>query len=291
MRNLLETPMSTPIVMLVLFAALLHAGWNAAVKASADKTLDVVLVTAGAALLSALALPWLPAPLPQSWPHLAASAAIHVVYFSLVGAAYRQGDMSYAYPLMRGLPPLLVALASGALIGEHLPAGAWGGVLLICCGILSLMLVQHRTAGAARGARGATGFALANAVAIAGYTFVDGTGVRLSGNAAAYTGWVFVLTAVPLLAWALLRRGADVGRHFRQRWHVGLLGGACTAGAYAMVLFAMEHAPVAMVAALRETAIVFGMGLSALVLKERFGRSRHAAALAIMLGAVVLRMA
>ncbi|AOZ07719.1 EamA family transporter [Cupriavidus malaysiensis] len=283
--------MSTPIVLLVLCAALLHAGWNAAVKASADKALDIVLVTGGAALLSAFALPWLPAPQPQSWPHLAASAGIHVVYFALVGAAYRHGDMSYAYPLMRGLPPLLVALASGALIGEHLPAGAWGGVLLICGGILSLMLVSRRSAAASPKARAATAFALANAVVIAGYTFVDGTGVRLAGSAAAYTGWVFVLCALPLLGWALLRRPADLGRHLRQRWCVGLLGGACTAGGYAMVLLAMAHAPVAMVAALRETAIVFGMGLSALVLKERFGRSRHAAALAILLGAVVLRLA
>lgn len=112
--------MSTAVMLLVLFAALLHASWNALVKSSPDKFLDIVLVTSGAAALSATVLPFLALPWSASWPYVAASVVIHVAYFLLIGASYRSGDMSHAYPLMRGAAPLLVAVASGPLIGEQL---------------------------------------------------------------------------------------------------------------------------------------------------------------------------
>src|ERR1700761_8124952 len=125
-------------MLFVLFAALLHASWNALVKSSPEKFLDIVLVTSGAAALSATVLPFLTLPWSPSWPYVAASVVIHVAYFLLIGASYRSGDMSHAYPLMRGAPPLLVALASGPLIGERLSPGEWGGIVLICGGILGL---------------------------------------------------------------------------------------------------------------------------------------------------------
>lgn len=280
--------MSIGVVVLVLFAALLHASWNALVKSSPDKFLDIVLVTSGSAVFCVVALPFIALPMPASWPYVAASVVIHIVYFVLIGAAYRSGDMSHAYPLMRGLPPLLVALLSGPLIGEQLSAGEWGGILLICGGILGLLLVEGRSGGMSRAS---TGFALVNAVAIAGYTLVDGTGVRLSAYPVAYTMWIFLLTAPPILAWALLRRRAGVVVHVRARWHLALIGGACTLGAYILVLWAMTQAPIAMVAALRETAIVFATGLSVIVLKERFGWGRPAAAAVILLGVIAIKLA
>jgi len=280
--------LSIGVVVLVLFAALLHASWNALVKSSPDKFLDIVLVTSGSAVFCVVALPFIALPMPASWPYVAASVVIHIVYFVLIGAAYRSGDMSHAYPLMRGLPPLLVALLSGPLIGEQLSAGEWGGILLICGGILGLLLVEGRSGGMSRAS---TGFALVNAVAIAGYTLVDGTGVRLSAYPVAYTMWIFLLTAPPILAWALLRRRAGVVVHVRARWHLALIGGACTLGAYILVLWAMTQAPIAMVAALRETAIVFATGLSVIVLKERFGWGRPAAAAVILLGVIAIKLA
>jgi drug/metabolite transporter (DMT)-like permease len=277
---------SADVMALVLFAALLHASWNAVVKSGPDKFLDIVLVTTGAAALSGLVLPFLPAPASASRPYLAASVVIHMGYFTLLGAAYRSGDMSHVYPLMRGVPPLLVALASGPLIGERLSAGEWSGIVLISGGILGLALAHGRRGVTA----GPTVLALANAAVIAVYTSVDGIGVRLSGNAASYTMWGFLLTAPPILACALLRRPASVSGYFRRRRHVALIGGACTVAAYTLALWAMTRAPVAMVSALRETAILFGTVLSVLVLKERFGWSRCAATAVIMLGAVVLRL-
>ncbi len=286
--------MPTDVMLLVLLGAALHASWNALVKSGRDKFLDTVLVAAGSAALAGAALPFLPVPAPASWPYIAASVAIHVVYFALVAAAYRTGDMGLAYPLMRGTAPLIVALLSGALLGERLGPGAWAGVALICGGVLGLAAARGGlgAAGARRGpALAPVAFPLANAGVIAAYTLVDGVGARLSGHAAAYTLWMLLLTAPPLLVWAAVRRPRDLRDQIRARWRLGLLGGACTLGSYTLALWAMTRAPIASVAALRETSILFGMALAALLLKERLGWIRHAAAVAIACGAAALRLA
>lgn len=271
--------MSTSILLVVLFAAGLHASWNALIKSGPDKLRDSVLVSAAAGLISALILPFVPLPDAASWPFILASALIHVAYYSLVGVAYRQGDMSYAYPLMRGLPPMLVALASGPLIGDALPLGAWAGILCLCGGVLSLVSLRRAPAKAA----------LLNVLVIAAYTVIDGMGVRRSGATLSYVLWIFILGAVPLTFWA--SRGAGFWSYARQRvWH-GLAGGTGTLSAYGLVLWAMTKAPVAEVAALRETAILFGTAISALFLKEKVGWNRAVAAAMVTLGAVLLRLA
>jgi drug/metabolite transporter (DMT)-like permease len=276
------------VIALVLLAALLHATWNAVVKSSEDKFLDVVLVTLGAAAISGPAIIFMGLPSPASWPYIGASVTIHIGYFVLLGAAYRSGDMSHVYPLMRGAPPLLVACASGPLIGEHLSVVGWSGVLLISGGILGLIFIRDRHRGILAGA---TALALANAVVIAAYTSVDGVGARVSGNAPGYTMCIFLLGAPPIAGWVLLRRPARVLEHFHRRWHFALIGGACGVAAYTLALWAMTRAPIALVAALRETAILFGTALSVLFLRERIGMSQYAATAVIMLGAVVLRLA
>jgi drug/metabolite transporter (DMT)-like permease len=223
--------MSGDVMLAVLLGAVLHASWNALVKSGRDKLMDTVLVATGAAVLAALVLPFLPMPAAASWPYAAASTAIHVVYFALVAAAYRAGDMSLAYPLMRGTAPLIVAILSGAVLGERLSPGAWAGVLLISGGVFGLTLTHRRPQGSVAGP---AALALGNAATIAGYTFVDGVGVRLSGHAAAYTFWVFLLTALPLLAWAAVRRPRALQAQLGARRHLGLVGGGCMLGSYAL---------------------------------------------------------
>lgn len=272
----------------VLLAALLHATWNLIVKASPNTGFDLVMVAGGAAVAGAVVLGFLGLPAQASWPWAAASGAIHVGYYALVWTAYRVGDLSHVYPIMRGTPPLLLALASGPVLGEALTAAGWVGVLFICGGILG---IAASAGGFGRASATATGVALANAVVIAVYSVADGTGARLSGNAPAYTMTVFLLSAVPVVAPVLLRHPAAFAAHVRARWPLGLAGGACTLGSYTIVLWAMTLAPVALVSALRETSIVFATALSALVLKERFPWSRHVAAAMITLGAVALRLA
>jgi drug/metabolite transporter (DMT)-like permease len=280
--------MATDAFLAVLFGALLHATWNAVIKAGRDPFMDTVLVSSSAAVLALLVVPLLPLPAPASWPYVAASVAIHVVYFGLVAAAYRAGDMSHAYPLMRGTGPLFVALLSGVLLGEHLTPAAWAGVILICGSILAMTF-----AGSAHGppTRLPTALALLNAGVIASYTFTDGAGVRLSGHAPSYTMWVFIGTAVPLLALAAARRPADLAAAFRRRWPVALGGGACSLGSYALALWAMTKAPIATVSALRETSILFALALGVLVLKEKVRPVRLLAGAGIALGVVALRLA
>lgn len=280
--------MPVEVMLAVLIGALLHAGWNAAVKSAGDKFLEAVLVTAGAAAIAAAILPFLPRPDPASWAFIAASVAVHVVYFSLLAAAYQAGDMGYAYPLMRGTAPLLVALASLWVLGERLSPAAWAGTLLICCGVLGFALVHRHSR---RPMLAPTAFALANALVIACYTFVDGAGVRASGSPLAYTLWIFLLCAVPLLAWAAFRRPLSLGRHFRERWLLGLGGGAASIASYALALWAMTRAPVAPVAALRESSIIFGVALAGIVLKEPLGIWRPLAAATVVAGAATLRLA
>jgi drug/metabolite transporter (DMT)-like permease len=279
--------MSGLVMAAVLFAALLHAAWNAIVKSSPDKQLDTVLVTAGAAAVSIVSLFFVPVPAPQSWGYLAASALIHVAYFALVAAAYRTGDLSYVYPIMRGSAPLLTAIVAGVLLAEPLGLGGWTGIVLISAGILLLAANQWRQG---RFDAPQTIFALGNALVICVYTLVDGIGTRLSGNAFSYVGWMLAFNAILLVAFAALRRPEALVAHARARWHLGLAGGTFTWASYAIALWAMTQAPLAMVAALRETSVIFGTILAAVVLKERFGATRYAAALLVCAGAAALKL-
>lgn len=287
--------MSGLVVAVILFAALLHAGWNALVKAGKDAFFTSVLVVSGAGAISLAALPFLPAPAPASWPMLAATTAIHYFYFGLMAAAYRHGDMSLTYPLMRGSAPLLVALASAPLLGEQLTAKQYAAVACISAGIFSMALAHRRPAAAAGGAQPrhgrAVAYALLNACVIACYTLVDGVGARRSGAPVAYTMWLFVFTAAGLLAWTLLRRRAEFRAYAAAYWRTAALGGAGTLGSYALSLWAMTMAPVAAVAALRETAILFAAAIAVIFLREKITPQRYAAIALIACGAALMRYA
>lgn len=280
--------MSSLVFPAVLFAALLSAIWNVIVKAGTDHFLDIVMVMCAAAAISITLLPFVAQPAVQSWPYLAASFVTQPTYFILLTAVYRTGEMSEAYPLMRGTAPLLVAMAGGPLIGEALPVQRWLGVALICAGVFALAIEAQQRNGAARAA---APYALLNAFVIAAYTLIDGEGVRQSGAPLAYAMWVNVITVVPLLLWTLWRRRTAFLAYARHRWHFGLYGGAATFGSYALSLWAMTLSPIALVAALRETSILFATAIAVLVLRERVGWARYAAIGGIAAGAVVLRLA
>lgn len=280
--------MSGTVVLIVLFGAFMHASWNAIVKASGDKFLNAVNVVGAAGLIALIILLFLPAPDRSSWPFLATSMVLQIFYTYLVAAAYEAGDMSEAYPIMRGTPPLLVAILSGPLLGEVLPWQRWLGIALICGGVLAMALEARRRNGG--GNNRVVMLALLNACFIAAYTLVDGIGVRKSGEPIAYTMWLFFLNALPLVGWVLFRHPERIWPHLKPRWRWALLGGVCTLASYGFALWAMTVAPIAVVAALRETAILFAILISAFVLKERIGVGRALAAVMIVAGAGVMRM-
>lgn len=274
--------MTTFTLLVVLFAALLHAGWNALVKAGPDKRLSATIVTVGAALFALPLLPLVKPPAADSWPWLGASACLQVTYYLLLAQAYKHGDISKTYPLMRGSAPLMVVLASSPVLGETLSFGQYASVALIVVGILA-MTVRDASS------RTATAFAMSNAVIIAAYTIVDGAGVRASGSAVAYTLWLFLLTAAGMLMCSIARRHALL-IYTRQHWKAGLAGGVGTMASYGLALWAMTIAPVAVVAALRETSIVFAMLIASYLLHERVGRRRTMAAALIVCGAAAMRL-
>ncbi len=276
--------MSPWVTALVLGSALLHASWNAIIKSSREVMLDTALVAAGAGLLALPLAALVPLPAGASWPYLGASAAIHVGYFSTLVAAYRVGDLGHAYPLMRGIAPLLVALFGVVLLDEHPSASVWLGIALISAGILSLGLLQR-----GRAQRAATLWALANAAIIAGYTLVDGTGARLSGSPAGYVAALFWLQGLLFVTLVAILRQRAAFEYAARNWQRGLIGGLFLISAYGIVLWAMTRAPVAAVAALRETSVIFAALLGSLFLKEPFGRQRLFAACAVALGVIALR--
>jgi drug/metabolite transporter (DMT)-like permease len=273
---------SLPVTLAVLGAALLHASWNALLKGSADKQLDTVAFSIGSALLALAIAVWLPAPARAAWPWLAASAAVHILYFAFLANAYHWGDLSYAYPIMRGGGPVIVALAGAALFGEVLPLAPTIGVALVCAGIIAFA--------AGRAHPRATAFAVGNALVIAAYTVIDAKGARSSGNPIAYALWFFVANGIVLYAWSGWRRGAALPRHFAVNWPRILVGAALTTGSYGVALWAMTRAPVAVVAVLRETAVIFGAFIAHFWLKEKLTRRRLVATGAVMLGLVALRL-
>ncbi len=276
----------TDVAWLVLLAAVLHASWNAIAKSGASKLLDIAAMTLAAGALCALVLPFLPVPASASWPWLAASVLLHVFYFAALAGAYRWGELSHAYPLMRGVAPLIVAWFGALLLDDMLSAAMWSGVLLICAGIMLPFLLRP----AAIGMPGkGTLIALGNSAIIAGYTLVDGQGTRLSASPVAYSMWLFMLNAFPLTALALARHGSGVWRHLRQRWATGAIGGFLTIASYTIVLWAMTQAPIAAVAALRETSVIFAAVIGSVLLKEQMGGLRVAGAVIVACGIAVLR--
>jgi drug/metabolite transporter (DMT)-like permease len=274
--------LTLPVAAAVLGAALLHAAWNALVKGSQDKQLDTYAVAAGSGLLALVALPFLPLPAAAAWPWLAGSAAVHILYFLFLAGAYRWGELSYVYPVMRGGGPMIVALTGVFLFREVLQAGEWLGVALICAGILAFASGAHD--------RRATLFALANAVVIGAYTLIDAAGARASAAPVSYTFWFFVANGLVISALGTFQRGSALPAYFRRHWLRSLVGGACALGAYSIALWAMTRAPVALVAVLRETSVIFAAVIGAVAFKEKLTRRRLMATGAVLAGLVVLRL-
>lgn len=277
--------MTWPVLLAVMFGALLHASWNALVKSSSDKTLDTALIHV---LCSVVAIPfslYLGPPVAEAWPFIVASLVIHVGYYFALAGAYKHGELGLTYPLMRGTAPMLVALSSLALLSEELSAMGWLGVLLVSSGVLllgaSADLMQHRKA---------VLFALSNAVLIAIYTVVDAKGARISGHVAQYVAMLFVLDGWPFAAIVFLHRKGKVWSYVRHRWPVALGGALASLGSYGIALWAMTVAPVAMVAALRETSVLFAAVLGAWFLKESWTRKRVLGTVAIVSGVMSLRL-
>jgi drug/metabolite transporter (DMT)-like permease len=280
--------LSFGVTLAVLGAGFLHASWNALLKSSTggDALLDTTAVVAGSSLWGLIFVGLVPFPASGAWPFIATSSVIHFGYFITLAHAYRTGDLSFAYPLMRGTAPLLVTIL-GSLLLRELPSVHMGiGIALISVGIVSIAFIQRRAH-----SRAAAFWAFANAGIIAAYTLVDGAGARASGNALSYVTWLIFLEGIPFVVWVLVSRGRPAVAYLRGNARIGLVGGAFSLAAYGIVLWAMTRAPIAAVAALRETSVLFAALLGSLWLKEGFGWRRLAGAASVVAGIAALKLA
>jgi drug/metabolite transporter (DMT)-like permease len=280
------TELTFGVTLAVLGAGFLHALWNALLKSAAgDAMLDTALIVAGSSVVALPLLPFVGAPGPAAWKFMALSATIHFGYYITLAGAYRHGDLSFAYPLMRGVAPLIVTILGFLFLHEHPTAQMLTGIALISLGIIVIAWFaggRHRPVAAS--------WALANAAIIASYTLVDGAGVRASGNAPGYVCWLIFLEGLPYLAWLYARRGPPAAQYVLMRWRRGIAGGAASLAAYGIVLWAMTRAPIAVVAALREVSVLFAALMGSLVLREGFGWRRMAGAATVVAGVAALKL-
>lgn len=277
---------SLGVTLAVLGAGFLHALWNALLKSAAGEALlDTALIVAGASAVCLPLLPFVPLPARDAWPFAMASMVIHFGYYVMLAGAYQRGDLSFAYPLMRGVAPLLVTVLGVVFLSERLDWQTVTGIALISAGIITIAWFASGTHTLA-----AAGFALGNAVIIAVYTLIDGAGARVAGNPWSYAVWLMCIEGPPFVAWVVWKRGRPAADYLLTRWRRGVLGGSASIAAYAIVLWAMTLAPVAVVAALREVSVVFAALMGTLFLKESFGWKRLAGAVGVAAGVAALRL-
>ena len=276
------------VFLAVLFAALCHAGWNALIKVGLDPLSTTTLLSIGSGVLALLFLPLVGIPAWAAWPWLIASVVIHLFYFAALIEAYRGGDLGQVYPIARGSAPLMTAAATTFLVGEKLSLIGWVGIIALVAGVF--LLSAHGGRDLAKIDRRAVGFALLTALTICTYSVVDGIGGRLAGDPNAYSLWLFVGIAVVMLPYALYRDGRDVIPAMQTYWRRGLAGGALQVLSYGIAIWAMTVAPIAIVATLRETSVLFGAVIAVIVLKEPLRAVRIAAALLIVCGLVLIRL-
>jgi drug/metabolite transporter (DMT)-like permease len=279
---------SWTIVAAVLFAAACHAAWNAVIKIGIDPFARMVLVAVGSGVVALPLVPLVGAPAMAAWPWLAVSGVIHLAYSVGLIESYRAGDLSQVYPIARGSAPLLTAVASIVFVGDPIAPIAWAGIVLLGGGVL--MLTARGGRDFARFDRRAVGFALFTAVTICAYSLVDGMGARRAGSAHAYVATFFVLYGLEMAALALAWRGAQILPLAGRYWKSGLAGGLLSFIGYWIVLWAMTKAPIAIVAALRETSVLFGTALAVTMLGEPLRALRVFAAVLIVAGLALVRL-
>ncbi|KXU95499.1 multidrug DMT transporter permease [Caballeronia megalochromosomata] len=270
----------------VLFAAVLHASWNAMLHGNRDRFLSMTWMSIAIGVVSALAVLYLPMPAQAAWPYIVASGLVHIVYNVSLVRSYRRGDLAQAYPIARGSSPMLVTLGAAMFAHEGIgPLHAFG-IALISGGIMALALQGGRVSRAGGLA------ALTTGVTIAIYTVIDGIGVRLSdGEALSYTAWMFMFywfmpvifvakRGLPALWMPVKDTPMAVGS--------SLAGGLVSIAAYGIVIWAMQSGAMGAVSALRETSVVFAALIGRVFLREPVSAKRWLACVVVASGAVCL---
>lgn len=277
--------MSAGVFGIVLLAAVLHATWNALVKASADRAIVLALISIGHVILGVIVAFFVPIPAVDSWPYIAVSTVIHWAYYFMLFHSYRLGDLSRVYPISRGVAPILVALGAQFVAGETLSVMAWVGVLIVSAGIMLL----SKEAGPAKSSLAATFAALGTGLCIASYSIADGLGVRAAQSALGYVAWLFILEFIVVIFIFYQKREA-IAIQPRSVWWAGVLGGVVSAVAYGLVIYAKSITLLALVSTLRETSVIFAALIGIVLFGERPWKLRIVASCCVISGVFIIAL-
>lgn len=274
------------LIPLVLLAALLHAGWNALVRASGDRLVVLACVNFTGVVIGAVMVCFLPLPSRDAWPYLLLSAGLHTGYYFYLLRAYDRGELIQVYPLARGTAPLLISIGGAIFAGELMGPLASAGVLLASAGIISLSF-ERGPPWRQRGS--AVAPALLTSVWIAAYSIADGLGGRASGNVLSYIAWLSFIDGWPIAMYTLYKRGGVVVTYLRSHWRYCAAGGLCSMTAYGLVIYAMSLGAMGLVSALRETSVIMAAVIGVVFLKERMTAIRLAAACLVAAGVIMMQ--
>jgi drug/metabolite transporter (DMT)-like permease len=281
-----DAPMTTTVFLAVIAAAFMHAAWNALVKSGSDRLVGVMSIAAGQGLVATLLLPVVASPRPQAVGWIVVSGALHAAYKLFLMQAYRVGDMGQVYPLARGAAPLLTGAVGVLALGEYLTSLQTVGLCAVGVGVMAMGL-----RGAARFEAAPVALSLATAGFISAYTLVDGHGARINGGALSFIVWMHVVDTALCLAAGYALAGRTLTARLAAQWPTATAGGALSIASYTIATWAMTQAPIALVAALRETSVLFALGISVLILREPALPARLAAGLVIVAGLGLMRAA
>jgi drug/metabolite transporter (DMT)-like permease len=278
--------MSATLFLAVLFAAFLHAGWNALVKTGDDKFQAMFILSTSQGAIGLLMTLVLPLPQGQVWLWLLASGLVHSLYKFFLTSAYEHGDLSRVYPIARGLAPMLVALVGVFFLADQLSTQEYLGIAALGTGIIAMARGVFSNGESQHMLR----FAFGSALMTACYSLIDGLGAREAGDATVFVAWMFLIDGIIFGSWALWRRGPSGLAARRRAWLRGCMAGSASLGAYWIAVWAMTQAPIALVTALRETSILFAVLIGVVVFRERFDRGKAVATVLIVGGVVLTRI-
>lgn len=281
--------MEPHVFLIIIAAAAGHALWNSLLKLKVDPAVATTMLAIGGGIVATPVLFVTGMPEPAARPFIAVSILVHICYWSYLGKAYAAGDLGQVYPIARGLAPLLTTLGAILLFGEYPDKAAWLGILTVVSGVV--MMALHGGRGVPRLDRQAVKFAVITSFSIMGYSLIDGFGARQAGSAFAYTAFLYMCNGWALLIYGLINQRKALVEAIDSQWWLGLMTGGMSLLFYGIGVWAMTQAPVGMVAALRETSILFALALGTVMLKEPVRGARMLGAGVVCAGLVLIRLA
>jgi len=274
--------MPIQIILLILFAALLHASWNALLRGGVDRLWSMTVMCVAVAVASTIIAIFVTPPAKASWIYAVLSAMLHVGYNLFLVRSYKAGDLGQTYPISRGSSPILITLAAAIFAGESVRVSALLGIALVSGGIISLAFKGRKLAVPS------LPYALGTGCFIAAYSVADGIGVRLSGDPMAYTVWMSALWGVLMPPVYIFLRGPKSLFTLRPGFIIALIGGLVSLMAYGIIIYAMSRVPMGAVSALRETSVLFAAMIGYFFLGETLTVRKVVACTVIAIGIIVI---